>query len=307
MNHLARYWNSLWVRWALCALLAAGYVCQGVANSQQLEITHTDIAIENLPAELEGLKVVQITDLHSTLYGQGQQDLLSLVRAERPDVIALTGDFVDGHQPNEENCVALAQGLAAIAPVYRIRGNHEYYQNGIVTDEFDKKMADAGVHLLENTAVELHRNGMPWLLAGMEDVQRLNGDLSRDRLWGAARDQYDYDVEKHFADLLHTSMPDGSYGLRVLLSHRPYYWQLWADMGFDLALCGHLHGLQVRVPGLGGAPLLVNRFFPQADSGLYQLDGIQVYISRGLAKQGGLRGLRINNRPELTVLSFLRR
>jgi predicted MPP superfamily phosphohydrolase len=77
-------------------------------------------------------------------------------------------------------------------------------------------------------------------------------------------------------------------------------------MGFDAALCGHLHGLQVRLPVVGGIPLLASRYFPQADAGLYHFPGIQVYISRGLARQPGLRGLRINNPPELSVLTFVR-
>lgn len=298
---------NLWLRAALCVVFAVAFVVQGYANSRQVEVTHTAIAIENLPAALEGLKVVQISDLHSSLYGAGQQKLLSLVRAEQPDIIALTGDFVDGYEPNEDNCVALAKGLVQIAPVYRIRGNHEYYQNGIATVEFDKKIAETGVRLLENDAIVLNRNGTPWLLAGLDDIMRLDGDLARDQLWFWQRDEYDAQSEAHFAQQLEQRMPTGEYGLRLLLSHRPYYWQLWADMGFDAALTGHLHGLQMRAPRIGGIPLLGSRYFPQADCGLYSLQGIQVYISRGLAQQSGLRGLRINNPPELAVLSFVRR
>lgn len=307
MSRLYRIVCNPWLRAALCALFAVAFVVHGIAASCQLEITHTTIAINDLPAGLQGLKIVQITDLHSTLYGPDQQELLSLVRAEHPDIIAITGDFVDGYTPNEDNCVTLAKGLAAIAPVYRVRGNHEYYQCGMATEDFDKKMADAGVRLLENDALVLHRNGTPWLLAGLDDIMRLDGDLARDKLWFSAKEEYDEQVESHFADQLKARMPSGDFGLKLLLSHRPYYWQLWAGMGFDAALCGHLHGLQVRVPGIGGIPLLGSRYFPQADSGLYQMQGIQVYISRGLARQPGLRGLRINNRPELTVLSFARK
>lgn len=301
---LRRILCNLWLRLALCAVFAGAFVVQGYLNSRQVEVTHTSIAIQGLPAGLQGLKVVQISDLHSTLYGAGQEELLSLIRAEEPDIIALTGDFVDGYHPNEDNCVTLAKGLTDIAPVFRIRGNHEYYQSGIATQDFDRKMADAGVRLLENEALVLRRNGTPWLLAGLDDIMRLDGDMARDKLWFWQREAYDAQSEAHFARQLSQRMPEGEYGLRLMLSHRPYYWQIWADMGFDAALTGHLHGLQVRVPRVGGVALLGSSYFPQADCGLYSLAGIQVYISRGLARQSGLRGLRINNRPELAVLTF---
>jgi uncharacterized protein len=301
MTFAREVWKAIRFRLAISIALAALYIVVSMGNSRGLEVTYPIITIPNLPQALDGLKVAQITDFHSSNTRQGQQEALDAVASAKPDIIVLTGDFIDGYNPNLQNCLDLAQGLAAIAPVYRVRGNHEYYENGIFTAKFDTEMAAAGVTLLENDAIVLQKDGCSYLLAGLDDVFRSDGDLRRDLM---NEEVFDYQVETGFVDQLKPRIPQGKYSLRLLLSHRPYYWQQWVAAGFNAALCGHLHGHQIRVPQVGGILLNASRYFPQADAGLYTLDGIQVYISRGMAWSSSLRSIRLNNHPELDIVEF---
>ena len=304
MRRRLNIWRRHWVLWRLGFVALAGLLllAEGLWQSRGLDCTYPVLRVKDLPKGLEGLRVAQITDLHSSWFGPGQEGLISPIRGFKPDAILLTGDIVDGVRPDFEPCVELVRQLAQIAPVYRVSGNHEYYLDPEMRRDFDDAMAGAGAVLLENNALKLERHGTPWLLAGMDDSERrLLGWGERWADWAAQ----DYAVASDFFAETQANVPPGDYGLRVMLCHRPYYWQLWSDGSYDAAFCGHLHGWVVRLPFLGGIAYQPNRFFPSADSGLYRQGNTEVYISRGLAKTG-INRLRLFNRPELTLAEFRR-
>ena len=87
----------------------------------------------------------------------------------------------------------------------------------------------------------------------------------------------------------------------ILLAHRPEFAPDYAAAGFDLALCGHAHGGQIRLPVLGGLYAPGQGVLPHYDSGLYDVDGMTLAVSRGLGNS--VFPFRVNNRPELVLLT----
>lgn len=285
---------------ALLALAAVYAVIAGRASAA-LDVSRTTIAVPGLPQGLEGLRIAQISDLHSSRYGDGQSELVRAVADFRPDLIAVTGDFIDGNRPDAGPCEELLRGLGGIAPVYWVRGNHEYYLDPASRAGFEADAAALGAVLLDNGVAVLQKNGVSFLLAGMDDVYARHGD-PREKTVGRA--QFAMETAEGFMRTLDSRMPQGDFPLRVMLCHQPHYWRLWREDGFDLALCGHLHGWMIRLPGIGGLLRNPSRYFPEEDAGLYEKDGMALYISRGLETGLSYRNLRMNNPPELALVEI---
>lgn len=292
-------------RLALCAVLMAVFVAIGVENSAGLEVTHTALPVAGLPEGLRGLRIAEISDLHSCTYGAGQSQLIDAVKGFRPDLIVLAGDIIDGITPDAEPCAELVKGLAPIAPVYRVRGNHEYYLDDATASAFDARMAACGAILLDNQSAVLQKNGQSYLLSGINDATEYAEDPEREKM-GAQ--QFDMQIAENFMSVLNAGKPHGNFPLQIMVCHQPQFWQLWQEAGYDVALCGHLHGWLVRIPGVGGIMRIApNLFFPEEDAGLYDKQGTLVYISRGLDDHKRLRSIRINNKPELALLEVVAR
>lgn len=288
-------------RFAIATSLAAIYIVFAHTASSGLDITHTCIAVDGLPNELDGLRIAQVSDLHSSWFGENQQGLVDAIREFRPDLIAVTGDFVDGYRPDIAPCAELVRGLAPVAPVYVVMGNHEYYFGGDMLAAYKKSMEESGAVFLVNRAVALERNGRSFLLAGMDDMARFAvgpGIVERER---AAME-----AAAGFMEEIGEDSPEGDFPLKVMLCHEPHYWLAWWDGGYDVALCGHLHGWLFRMPGIGGALRLPSVYFPEEGAGLYEKGGMRVYISRGLDSRDVLRNVRLNNRPELALIEIIK-
>jgi uncharacterized protein len=304
---LKRIWSDRKVilfRGTAVLLLAIAGAVVAHANSKGLDISHTSIAIAGIPAELDGLHIAQVSDLHSSWFGEGQIELVDAIGDFKPDIIAVTGDFIDGINPDSAPCIALVRGLALIAPVYIIMGNHEYYLDEGKFAAFMEEMQDSGAIVLINRAVTLERRGENYLLSGMDDVTRFQGNPRANEI---GREQYAMEIAEGFMAQLRQNEPEGDFPLKIMLCHQPPYWQLWRDGGYDLALCGHLHGWIARLPGIGGLLRKPSMYFPEEDAGLYDKQGILVYISRGLDNQNTLSNFRMNNKPELALIEITSR
>lgn len=297
--------RTILFRLLVFGVLLAIFMILGIQNSQGLDVSHTELPIANLPDALQGLRIAEISDLHSSWYGDGQSELIDAIKDYKPDIIVLAGDIIDGITPDAEPCAELVKGLSPIAPVYRVRGNHEYYLDPDTAEAFDARMAACGAVLLDNRALALSRNGQRYLLAGMDDVSKYAEDLSKTIFNGQ---QIDMEYAKQLMTRLDAATPGGDYPLKIMVCHQPPFWQLWQQDGYNVALCGHLHGWLVRIPGIGGlikkVPIL---YFPEEDAGLYDKQGLLEYISRGLDDHKRLRSLRVNNKPELAMFEVVRK
>ena len=259
-------------------LLAGGLFFYDQQNRIQTETITA--ASDRLPAGFDGYRIVQISDLHGKEFGEDNEILLEKTAELDPDLIAITGDVID--DADQMGVLEpLAKGLTAIAPTFYVTGNHEWAIREAATVK--SLMEEYGVTVLSNEYLKLERGGDTIVLAGIDDP---NGP-------------YDQKTPEELSGEIHAALGDPYV---LLLAHRNEYYQVYGRCGFDLTLCGHVHGGLIRLPFTDG--LVDNtrrRFFPTHTAGLYPLDGGgTLMVSRGLGN-GGI-SFRLFNRPHLPVI-----
>ncbi len=235
----------------------------------------------SVPTEFDGLRIVQLSDLHGKEFGNGNVLLLRRVSEARPDLIVITGDLID--QESQYSALGpLMDGLCAIAPVYYVTGNHEWAVRRVPA--LKELLAAHGVKVLSNE-YELWTHGSATLaVAGVDDP---NGPA----------DQKTGDVLRGEIDADFT----------LLLSHRDTV-EEYAAWGYDLVFCGHGHGGILRIPIIDQGLLSTDRtLFPEYDGGLYVFDGYACCVSRGLGSNTvPFQAFRLFNRPDIPVVILKR-
>ncbi|MBQ9459731.1 MAG: metallophosphoesterase [Oscillospiraceae bacterium] len=241
----------------------------------------------SLPAAFDGFRVAQLSDLHGAQFGEDNAGLVDAVAAQKPDIIALTGDFVD--QDSEVgDVVPLVRGLTAIAPVYFVTGNHEWGSGK--AQALMQALREQGVVCLENEYVRIERGGSHIFLAGIHDP---NGRADQKT------------PEQLAAELRAEEMNP----FWLLLAHRNTLFNgKYCRLGASLTLCGHAHGGVWRLPFTDGVIGTDKRPFPSFTSGFYHCtdegcDGAWVFVSRGLGNSPHWL-MRLFNHPQLAVIEF---
>ena len=247
--------------------------------------TQVTVASGALPEAFEGFKIAHVSDLHSAVFGRKNEKLLSLIRAAKPDIIAITGDLIDSRHTDIDSALAFVEAAAEIAPVYYVIGNHE---SRLDFDEIEPRLIAAGARVLRNEAEDIGRGGERIRLAGIDDPSFI-------RTGGTAEERAAAELEQ---------LGDGGGTFTVLLAHRPELVEVYAEYGAGMVLSGHAHGGQVRLPLLGGLYAPGQGLLPEYDSGLYSLGETQMVVSRGLGNS--VAPLRVNNRPELVIVTLSR-
>lgn len=264
------------------ALVLALLIWLQWANSSPAA-TQVTVVSDALPEAFEGFKIAHVSDLHNAVFGRKNEKLLSLIRAAKPDIIAITGDLIDSRHTDIDSALAFVEAAAEIAPVYYVTGNHE---SRLDFDEIEPRLIAAGARVLRNEAEDIGRGGERIRLAGIDDPSFI-------RTGGTAEERAAAELEQ---------LGDGGGTFTVLLAHRPELVEVYAEYGAGLVLSGHAHGGQVRLPLLGGLYAPGQGLLPEYDSGLYSLGETQMVVSRGLGNS--VAPLRVNNRPELVVVTL---
>ena len=261
------------------ALLGAGMLL----SKYGLGVTRLEIGLEGLPEGFDGFRIVQLSDLHGSRFGEGNARLIEKVRAEEPELIALTGDFLDEGKTERElpELEALVRELAAIAPVYFVSGNHDWASGEAYT--LFAALEAAGAVCLRNEYLRLERGGDSIVLAGVDDP---NGPAEM-----AEPDEFVAQLRKEAPE-----------DFVLLLAHRAYWAEKYPGLDVDLILCGHTHGGVVRLPFVGGLAASNMGLFPEYDAGLFELPGYTLFISRGLGNSVPLP--RFLNTPELVSITL---
>lgn len=231
------------------------------------------------------VRLVLVTDLHSCKYGEGEQKLLDAIDELQPDLLLLGGDIFDDVQPNK-NTEAFLAGISGKYPAYYVTGNHEYWAGGAAFEEKMDILSRYEITRLAGTSETIEISGETLTVCGVDDPAVSLVDASHG-----------------FEEQLANVAPDET-SYSILLSHRPERFAAYAESGFDLTLCGHAHGGQVRIPGiLNGLWAPDQGFFPNLAGGRYEEDGSVMIVSRGLARES-TRVPRVYNRPELVVVDL---
>jgi len=269
---------------------AAGFDCRSPV------VERVEVALTKLLAELEGLTIAQLSDLHWGPF-VGHADLrraVDLALSLQADLIVLTGDFVNRSAHYESSWSDELSRLQAPLGVYAVLGNHDVWMDA---DAVASDLERVGVTVLRDARQALHLNGARLWLLGIEDRGVTCGLLGgRFNDFQAAQEE----VGRTLSGLL-AGLPNS--GPRLLLLHNPDFVQLLPEERLDLILCGHTHGGQILLPFMGAplAPLCLGRAYM---AGLIRRGSAWVYVNRGIGV--GWVPLRLNCPPEVTLLRLTR-
>jgi len=242
--------------------VASTGIANGMVTARGVhEVVDVEIKLAKLPKALDGFSIVQLSDLHVglTIDRHFVQKVVDITNGLQPDLIAFTGDFVDGKVADLRDEIAPLGELRAKHGVYAITGNHEYYAGA---DPWIAEISRLGARYLRNELVTIGEPGAAFDLAGVDDH-------------GA------HGYVGHGEDLAKATSARNPGHALVLLAHQPRQVRRSSKYGVDLQLSGHTHGGQIwpwhYIVKVQQGGLLAGR---------YQHGDTQLYVSRGCGYWG---------------------
>ena len=285
-------WIGLGVGGALYSSLIYGF-----SNKYSYEIRRVQLSFDNLPPAFKGLKIIQLSDIHSGSFSNKKAVSrgVDMVLAENADLILFTGDLVNDLATEMKDYKDVFSRLKAPMGVFSTLGNHDYGDYAWWETQEAKRanlehlkqiQADMGWRLLMNEHVVLEKEGQQIALIGIENWSA----KARFPKYGKMQEAY-AGAEK--------------YPFKILMSHDPSHWDAQVRPDYpdiDLALAGHTHGMQfgIEVPGLKWSPV---QYVYTQWAGLYEEGRQKLYVNRGY----GFIGYpgRIGILPEITVIELV--
>jgi len=263
---------------ATVALVAGAFGLRSAMRPPALR--REEIALERWPESLDGFRIVQISDLHiGPILGRAfAERLVARANALDPDLVALTGDLVDGGVRQLAGDVAPLAGLRARHGVYFVTGNHDHYSGA---RRWCEKAGELGMHVLRNQRVEIREGDATFDLVGVDDHHGSHFGRDGGEDLGAALDGRD------------PSRP------AILLAHDPSTFKGASTMAVDLQISGHTHGGQIWPFGV-----LVRLAIPFV-AGRFRRNGAELYVSRGTGFWGP--PMRLLAPAEITEIVLRRR
>jgi predicted MPP superfamily phosphohydrolase len=261
---------------SLTAASTLGFAGYGFASALDLpRVRRQRLDLPNLPTQWDGLRILQISDVHAGPYmdADRMQRLRDTAKRLEPDLIVFTGDQMDRRDSDAELFVRGFGGISAPLGVWGILGNHDHF---IDPKRSEWALEAAGIEPLVNSAVTFDRSGASLALIGLEDLQARDGRAP------------DFSVlENHPTSF------------RICLCHQPQGWRQAAAAGAHLTLSGHTHGGQIA---LTGRNLNVARFSTRYIAGPYRREEAFLYVSRGVGV--GAVPVRVGAPPEIDLLTL---
>lgn len=269
-----------------------------VKTAFDFKLRRVKIPIANLPEAFEGMKIIQISDIHSGSFISAAhfKNAVELINKENPDAIFFTGDLVNDRASEAEPFIGVWKELKSKFGVFSILGNHDYGDYVIWDKEEDKKAnfdrlveihKEMGWDLLRNEHRVLEKDGQKIALLGVEN-------------WGSS-----LRFPKK-GDMLAAQNNLEEVPVKILLSHDPSHWDAIITQHYndvDLTLSGHTHGFQfgIDIPGMKWSP---SQYVYPHWAGHYTQNNQHLYVNRGLGFLGYLG--RVGIRPEITILELSR-
>lgn len=243
------------------------------------------ITIKNnkIPGGINNFKIAEIADLHNHDWGN---KLIGMCEKEHPDIIVVTGDLVDSSHTDFDIAMEFINQAKKIAPIYYVTGNHEAWLENY--DELESRLSAAGVHMMDDKAEWLEKDGEKINICGIKDP-----DFAELYTSGNLQES---SVTTKLTPLLKKDY------YNIVLSHRPELFESYVDSKADLVITGHAHGGQVRIPFIGGLISPNQGFFPKYTDGVYNQSATDMVVSRGLGNS--VIPVRISNMPELVIITL---
>ncbi len=257
-------------------LRLSGLYQRGIRNALDIKLRRIELEFENLPAEFDGYRILQLSDPHVDFLAEPLDTALELISSEPVDLCVLTGDYRKRVSGPFEHILPTFEKLLARSRardgVYAILGNHD---SADMAEAFEK----LGIDVLVNETRSLRRGKARIHVTGTDDVHYYYTDAAKVALETA---------------------PDG---FKIALIHSAELAGVAADAGFSLYLAGHTHGGQVCLPG--GMPILTHMSCHRSyASGLWRHGSMTGYTTSGI----GVSGLpvRFNTRGEVVLITLRR-
>lgn len=268
----------------------------GFSNKYSYEVRRIKLSYDNLPPAFRGLKIVQLSDIHSGSFTDKKavERGVDMVLKENPDLILFTGDLVNDMAVEMKNYTDVFSRLKAPMGVFSTLGNHDYGDyawwetpeaKAANLEKLKQIQKDMGWRLLMNEHVALERGGEQIALIGIENWSA----KARFPKYGKMSEAYP-GAEK--------------YPFKILMSHDPSHWDAEVRPKYpdiDLALAGHTHGMQfgIEIPGFKWSPV---QYVYKEWAGLYEEGRQKLYVNRGY----GFIGYpgRVGIMPEITVIEL---
>lgn len=263
-------------------ILVSAIIAVNMRQNLRFETTTYQITSDRVQNQF---RIALLSDLHNHEYGENNYDLVEAIRQSRPDLILMAGDMLNADDHDLHVVLNLCENLKRVAPICYMLGNHEgtlmYAQEDGKVD-LDGQLIRMGVRMLYHGPESIVVRGNPVTLGPFSYQSENAGRV----------------------DMAQVAQLEESEGFRIVASHYPsiFYEKLY-DVDAELAVAGHYHGGQVRLPLLGGLYHVDDGLFPRYSGGKYKLGRAELVVSRGLG--GHTSFPRINNRPELVLIDVV--
>lgn len=246
------------------------------------------VYLKNLPLSFNGLRIMQISDVHHRQFGKDQSRIIKRIKKEKPDIIVITGDLISRDMRDFASVGRFCSSLSEISTVLFSAGNHEIDLPEKVMTTYFETLKNSGVHILFNSEYTLQNNS---------DVLKFIGAALDTSVY------HDENFSYSHLDAYSLEKLENDIGVRsectVLLAHNPLVFDTLSLWNADLILSGHVHGGVIRLPFIGGLLSPERKFFPSYTRGLYKSQSSQLYVSAGLGK------FRLFNPPEINLITLL--
>ncbi len=236
-----------------------------------VEIKHFTIK----DSQLSGIKIVFAGDFHFKKYQQKRADkIVDLINKQNPDLVLLTGDFVNGHKESSSMpIVQIAKNLGRInAKTFSVLGNHDYH---VGNEKIKKELGKNKITVLSNSNEKIKLKDKTIYIAGVEDLQTGKPDI-------------DKAIENAKNPI-------------ILLTHSPdIFPDIWQDI--NLTLAGHVHGGQIRIPFIG-AVIIPSKYGNKYSQGYISEDKQKMIVTKGIGTS--ILPIRFNCKPDIVVIDFI--
>ncbi|MBR0088793.1 MAG: metallophosphoesterase [Clostridia bacterium] len=265
---------------AVIVILAGYLTVSSIIGSNMLQKTFYQVKSNKVT---DNIRIVCIADQHLKEFGNNNENLIREISKLKPDIIAIAGDMNIESQPdNYASIVDECKELNKVAPVYYSLGNHEIDAMLFSGSNIYKDIKAAGVKILNNE--------QETVTIGSTNVDVIGLTQRPDEFNKYGKEFFDKAMEEND-------------NFKLVLNHYPEnFMGTLDDYPIDLALAGHAHGGQIRLPWIGGLYAADQGFFPKLCDGYHEIGNSHLIITRGLSTSGWMP--RINNRPEIAVIDL---
>jgi predicted MPP superfamily phosphohydrolase len=273
------------------AIVAAPFVAGAYGlfyGRLNLQITQQRTPLARLPKAFSGFRIAQLSDIHIGPF-MTEDEIRKYVRITnnlKPDLIALTGDFVTWDPSTQHAVVNALAGLAAPFGIFGCLGNHEAWSR--TEDSITRMFQQVGIRILRYERAAISTGGASFQLMGV--------DYESQGRMGPRNARF---VRRYLEGVANLMAPDTA---NILMSHNPDTFDRAAELGIDLSLAGHTHGGQVALEFIS-PEIAPSRLVTPYVQGWFRKPGAQLYVNRGIGTIGV--PMRVGAPPEITVYELV--